>query len=79
MTNRCPKCDGDRFDSHLLDKKDPNSSVLTIVHTDADGKDVSKPTDDGMSFVICAWCKNRVLFLDPTNKKAETPVSASSH
>lgn len=80
MTNRCPKCDGDRFKSHLEDKRDPNSTVLTFIYTDKDGKDVKEESDEGMTFVVCAWCNNRVLFIDPYKKPAQVPAAgATSH
>jgi len=63
MTNRCPKCDSDRFVS------DPKKGILKLVFTDKDGKDVSSPTEDGMTFVVCAWCSNKMLFVDPTKDK----------
>lgn len=72
MKNRCHKCDCDRFQS---DKK----GNLTFVHTDKDGVDVSSPVEDGMSFVMCAWCSNRVLFVDPTQKKESSAPAELPH
>lgn len=77
--NRCPKCDCDRFLTELKDKRDPHSAELVFVYTDKDGKEVKSPVEDGMEFVVCAWCKNKVLFVDPTkNKPAAEPAGVSS-